>query len=349
MVSCFRAFFAEKSRLGQCLQGFVGFLGRIFAEKMPRAVRVWFWGVQSHVTTGSKMGAVHTCFPVWRELKLKTWVLDQRTVVFLVHTCFPVWRELKRITWSFNFLGFHKFTRAFEGNWNLRTPTKPSVFLVHTCFPVWRELKHWEIANLGFQELVFTRAFPFEGNWNAVLASFIKIHGQLGRVHTCFPVWRELKRSGSNTVSCEFLFTRAFPFEGNWNKRKNGGLKWSILVHTCFPVWRELKRDVILWTLSPLVSSHVLSRLKGIETGISRGFNGHRSLFTRAFPFEGNWNALTMPGQYSGISVHTCFPVWRELKLTVPTSTSPFWFFCSHVLSRLKGIETRPPTGARSL
>ena len=64
MVSCFQVSFAEKSRLGQCLQGFVGFLGRIFAEKMPCAVRVWFRGVRSHVPTGLKMGSVHTCFPV---------------------------------------------------------------------------------------------------------------------------------------------------------------------------------------------------------------------------------------------------------------------------------------------
>ena len=64
MVPCFQASFAEKSRLGQCLQGFVGFLGRIFKKKMPRAVRVWFWGVRSHVLTRSKMGSVHTCFPV---------------------------------------------------------------------------------------------------------------------------------------------------------------------------------------------------------------------------------------------------------------------------------------------
>ena len=63
-VSGFRAVCAETSRLGQCLQGFVGFLPRIFAQKKPRAVRVWFWGVRSHGPTGCKTGAVHTCLPV---------------------------------------------------------------------------------------------------------------------------------------------------------------------------------------------------------------------------------------------------------------------------------------------
>jgi hypothetical protein len=43
MASGFRVGFAKKSRLDQCLQGFVCFLGKIFALKKPRAVRVWFW------------------------------------------------------------------------------------------------------------------------------------------------------------------------------------------------------------------------------------------------------------------------------------------------------------------
>ncbi len=54
MVFGFRASFAEKSRLGQCLQGFMGFLLQIFVEKKPRAVRVCFWGSGATAQLGAK-------------------------------------------------------------------------------------------------------------------------------------------------------------------------------------------------------------------------------------------------------------------------------------------------------
>ena len=90
------------------------------------------------------------------------------------------------------------------------------------------------------------------------------------------------------------------------------------------------------------ISSHVLSRLKGIETFLRK-------------------KELIRVKE----SVHTCFPVWRELKQpfeaikeialrtgshvlsrlkgieTLTTSKCSSWSWsCSHVLSRLKGIET---------
>ena len=62
-VSGFRAACAETSRLGQCLQGFVGFLPRIFAKKKPRAVRVWFWVYGATARLGAKQGLFTRAFP----------------------------------------------------------------------------------------------------------------------------------------------------------------------------------------------------------------------------------------------------------------------------------------------
>ena len=143
---------------------------------------------------------VHTCFPVWRELKLKIRTINATRInVISSH----VLSSLKGIETGFNFQIVHRtftFTRAFpfEGNWNDIDYTIENLetLFVHTCFPVWRELKPAWVRTMpmyfrSILEKMFTRAFPFEGNWNFLRHSV--------RLFESIP------------------FTRAFPFEGNWN------------------------------------------------------------------------------------------------------------------------------------
>ena len=169
--------------------------------------------------------------------------------------------------------------------------------------------------------------------------------GYLNPFTRAFPVWRELKLnstspSSDSTVSCSHVLSRL------------KGIETSLRLAVSF---------------AKAISSHVLSRLKGIETSLP-GWVALKLVqfkFTRAFPFEGNWNSwqgsLTSitkigshvlsrlkgietyislpPAQWCLPRVHTCFPVWRELKPYSWKNCSAA-FISSHVLSRLKGIET---------
>ena len=214
-----------------------------FREKKASRSSRLVLGVRSHGPTGCKIGAVHTCLPVWRELKL-AWVvlMTFRSTVF---------------------------TRAFpfEGNWN------------ENCYK-------------NCYQRQFTRAFPFEGNWNG--HPFLKV------------------------LEVIVLFTRAFPFEGNWNyffscvmgettfpcspvPSRLKGIETPaeaiclssavVRVHTCLPVWRELKHVFAVLGFNTAIAfsrSHVPSRLKGIETSLIWWMFGNM------------------------LRIHTCLPVWRE-------------------------------------
>ena len=146
------------------------------------------------------------------------------------------------------------------------------------------------------------------------------------------------------------LFTRTFPFGGNGNIKTTGGAssissksshvpsrlegmetieperpQWSasdVEVHTYLPVWRELKLLLQLLPVLSVESSHVPSRLEGMETE----------------PAKTNKKTNTF--------VHTYLPVWRELK--------PYYAYHrhlslhgSHVPSRLEGIETANASSAK--
>ena len=116
---------------------------------------------------------VHTCLPVWRELKLSCHCFFLHTVQ--VHTCLPVWRELKLLFIFIEFIFIETSVHTCLPVWRelklwVRSTLLPVWCLVHTCLPVWRELKLEEGPGETFSAAkVFTRAFPFEGNCNASL------------------------------------------------------------------------------------------------------------------------------------------------------------------------------------
>ena len=148
-------------------------------------------------------------------------------------------------------------------------------------FPVWRELKLETRAGLRNRSNRHLQCpFPFEGNWN--------------HFAICAAV-----EDGKGVLQCPF------PFEGNWNQAHLLPKRcWWKRLTMSFPVWRELKQwcDCRLWQF--LLSYNVLSRLKGIETGMISG------------PVRcSQW--LTMS-----------FPVWRELKPLM----YPWWISSPRIL-----------------
>ena len=204
-------------------------------------------------------------------------------------------------------------------------------------------IETWYYGYEDSSEYLFTRAFPFEGNWN------------------CLKV---LVR-----VSYLEKFTRAFPFEGNWNKVSNADP--LNFYRRCSHVPSRLK-GIETWfsyiSARSFNGSHVPSRLKGIETKIGFCWKTDKlkcfHLFTRAFPFEGNWNMASayfcrydestsshVPSRLKGIETFLLnFLIRLEFWFT---RAFPFegnwnkWNLCcrsrqhgSHVPSRLKGIET---------
>ena len=163
---------------------------------------------------------------------------------------------------------------------------------VRKDFPVWRELKLSERGRARF--------------------------GRFGHVRKDFPVWRELKQSFFIFLKTNFLVRKDFPV---WRELKlvvpaGTSLMIPSLVRKDFPVWRELKPGYVFhaWKLFHFRPKG-LSRLKGIETrrlySWPTPFSGESE---RTFPFEGNWNAITVANKKNIIPVRKDFPVWRELK-----------------------------------
>ena len=182
--------------------------------------------------------------------------------------------------------------------------------------------------------------FPFEGNWNAIHDLG---HESIDCLTMSFPVWRELKLSGSILSSSIHPLQCPFPFEGNWNidRPLPRTCEWKWLTMS-FPVWRELK------LAHTLFSSRYLC-----------------TLLQCPFPFEGNWNTcyhhhiLNLDSSYNVLSrlkgietqitrivcvlrflLTMSFPVWRELKPPPIARFLPRSRWAYNVLSRLKGIET---------
>ena len=161
-------------------------------KKVPRSSRLVL-GVQSHGPTGCKIGAVHMCLPVWRELKL--WSNSSFWNPVSTFTCaFPFegnWNSLCRLPWWRWDLSF-TCAFPFEGNWNQLSPSSPSSpsLNVHMCLPVWRELKHFRFrsncAALPCSH-VPSRLKGIETRPRSVMGT------ELAWVHMCLPVWRELK------------------------------------------------------------------------------------------------------------------------------------------------------------
>ena len=112
----------------------------------------------------------------------------------------------------------------------------------------------------------------------------------------------------------------------------------------CFPVWRELKL-LAYQGLSPpsWQSLNVLSRLKGIETNNKKKLTVFLLLvlFKCAFPFEGNWNVKAAVNSVrKRVKFKCAFPFEGNWNCQNPLHGAGVVRL--NVLSRLKGIETRP-------
>ena len=196
-------------------------------------------------------------------------------------------------------------------------------------------------------DLFFVYTFPFEGNWN--LAPISSVGGAIPLLWIYLPVWRELKlllRSPNHSVT----------------------VSWLCIY---LPVWRELKHFNKFNLQVKLPALYIPSRLKGIETLTIRRRRQPRSWdFVYTFPFEGNWNTDRGQRRFCVDNLWIYLPVWRELKLihrkwfalqlicfvytfpfegnwnklypTQQPATRPQTLY---IPSRLKGIETLPPSG----
>ena len=253
------------------------------------------------------------------------------------------------------------YTFPFEGNWNfcprillgVKLPVTLDILSrlkgIETChlelrrsigipLDILSRLKGIETHNslLYFVDLIFGYTFPFEGNWNGDITTWIHLNRYFGYTFPFEGNWNDT----APTVEPEPIdFGYTFPFEGNWN----------------------------LASISPFISVSaldILSRLKGIETKSVRATlcKAWKTFFGYTFPFEGNWNnisamaflmfsSLDLLSRLKGIetisirleSVPRClwiyFPVWRELK-PLSSETKESASETLDLLSRLKGIET---------
>ena len=196
------------------------------------------------------------------------------------------------------------------------------------------------------------------------------IHKNCSHLWIYFPVWRELKLLWvSIVISNGWNLWIYFPV---WRELKLISFKchWFHLkrLWIYFPVWRELKLRVFHGEhANNKITLDILSRLKGIETGLQiRQWPREHCPLWIYFPV---WRELKQV-QYLGVAsdlqltldilsrlkgietntyrspkgvfIHSLwiyFPVWRELKLAVQASHYPS-LSTLDILSRLKGIET---------
>ena len=133
-----------------------------------------------------------------------------------------------------------------------------------------------------------------------------------------------------------------FPFEGNWNEIRDRATAQLIRLAIHFPVWRELKLFMVI-AMRCERYRHLLYTFpfEGNWNPSLGSFSMLRPVcLLYTFPFEGNWNIPRLHlcmDRTLGLAIH--FPVWRELKQTIPFGYF-FKYSSCYTLSRLKGIET---------
>ena len=163
----------------------------------------------------------------------------------------------------------------------------------------------------------FGKPFPFEGNWNLLRKTILRI--SFRSVRKAFPVWRELKQVlfppiSSSEVRSESLSrlkgieTRMWFFRGHrdrlvrkafpvWRELKH--MLWCYCnverfkVRKAFPVWRELKLDGAFPSAWRNGSFGKPFPFEGNWNSVFLRYNSFRKIpFGKPFPFEGNWNVI---------------------------------------------------------